>query len=207
MWLTGFDVPSLHTLYVDKPMRDHGLLQAIARVNRVFRDKPGGLVVDYIGIGDDLRASLVAYDEVELEDPVIPAAKAFAELWGRTRSICALLYPAGFRQGELPLTPAERSRALHRGLRLRDGQTNSASANSSTSTALLARFYTLVATQKAAIELRDEITFFSELAGAVRKVASRRRAGLARRRAGGQAVLLAGLGRRGDRRCAGARRR
>ncbi len=58
MWLTGFDVPVLHTLYVDKPMRDHGLLQAIARVNRVFRDKPGGLIVDYIGIGEDLRASL-----------------------------------------------------------------------------------------------------------------------------------------------------
>ena len=58
MWLTGFDAPVLHTLYVDKPMRDHGLLQAIARVNRVFRDKPGGLVVDYIGIGEDLRASL-----------------------------------------------------------------------------------------------------------------------------------------------------
>ena len=55
MWLTGFDVPALYTLYVDKPMRDHGLLQAIARVNRVFRDKPGGLVVDYIGIGDDLQ--------------------------------------------------------------------------------------------------------------------------------------------------------
>jgi len=61
MWLTGFDAPSLHTLYVDKPMRDHGLLQAIARVNRVFRDKPGGLVVDYIGIGEDLRASLQAW--------------------------------------------------------------------------------------------------------------------------------------------------
>ena len=47
MWLTGFDAPSLHTMYVDKPMREHGLMQAIARVNRVFRDKPGGLVVDY----------------------------------------------------------------------------------------------------------------------------------------------------------------
>mgnify|MGYP002336043444 CR=1 FL=1 len=61
MWLTGFDAPSLHTMYVDKPMRGHGLMQAIARVNRVFRDKPGGLVVDYIGIADDLRAALAAY--------------------------------------------------------------------------------------------------------------------------------------------------
>ena len=52
MWLTGFDAPCMHTMYVDKPMRGHGLMQAIARVNRVFRDKPGGLVVDYIGIGE-----------------------------------------------------------------------------------------------------------------------------------------------------------
>jgi type I restriction enzyme R subunit len=61
MWLTGFDVPSLHTMYVDKPMRGHGLMQAIARVNRVFRDKPGGLVVDYLGLANNLKAALRAY--------------------------------------------------------------------------------------------------------------------------------------------------
>ena len=55
MWLTGFDAPSLHTMYVDKPMRGHGLMQAIARVNRVFRDKPGGLIVDYLGLGAGLE--------------------------------------------------------------------------------------------------------------------------------------------------------
>ena len=55
MWLTGFDAPSLHTMYVDKPMRGHGLMQAIARVNRVFKDKPGGLVVDYPGLAHDLK--------------------------------------------------------------------------------------------------------------------------------------------------------
>ena len=54
-WLTGFDAPSLHTMYVDKPMRGHGLMQAIARVNRVFKDKPGGLVVDYLGLADELK--------------------------------------------------------------------------------------------------------------------------------------------------------
>ena len=58
MWLTGFDAPSLHTLYVDKPMRGHGLMQAIARVNRVFKDKPGGLVVDYLGLANELRQAL-----------------------------------------------------------------------------------------------------------------------------------------------------
>ena len=63
MWLTGFDAPSLHTMYIDKPMRGHGLMQAIARVNRVFKDKPGGLVVDYLGIADDLKRALVEYTE------------------------------------------------------------------------------------------------------------------------------------------------
>ena len=63
MWLTGFDAPSLHTMYVDKPMRGHGLMQAIARVNRVFRDKPGGLVVDYLGLAQDLKQALAAYTE------------------------------------------------------------------------------------------------------------------------------------------------
>ena len=63
MWLTGFDAPSLHTMYVDKPMRGHGLMQAIARVNRVFRDKPGGLVVDYLGLANDLRQALNTYTE------------------------------------------------------------------------------------------------------------------------------------------------
>jgi type I restriction enzyme R subunit len=63
MWLTGFDVPSLHTMYVDKPMRGHGLMQAIARVNRVFKDKPGGLVVDYLGIAHELKLALATYTE------------------------------------------------------------------------------------------------------------------------------------------------
>jgi len=63
MWLTGFDAPSLHTMYADKPMRGHGLMQAIARVNRVFRDKPGGLVVDYLGLADELREALATYTE------------------------------------------------------------------------------------------------------------------------------------------------
>ena len=63
MWLTGFDAPSLHTMYVDKPMKGHGLMQAIARVNRVFRDKPGGLVVDYLGLAPELKQALATYTE------------------------------------------------------------------------------------------------------------------------------------------------
>jgi len=63
MWLTGFDAPSLHTMYVDKPMRGHGLMQAIARVNRVFKDKPGGLVVDYLGLAEELKQAMATYTE------------------------------------------------------------------------------------------------------------------------------------------------
>ncbi len=63
MWLTGFDAPCLHTMYADKPMRGHGLMQAIARVNRVFRGKPGGLIVDYLGLGDQLKEALATYTE------------------------------------------------------------------------------------------------------------------------------------------------
>jgi type I restriction enzyme, R subunit len=63
MWLTGFDAPSLHTMYIDKPMRGHGLMQAIARVNRVFKDKPGGLVVDYLGLAHELKQALATYTE------------------------------------------------------------------------------------------------------------------------------------------------
>lgn len=77
MWLTGFDVPSLHTLYIDKPMRGHNLMQAIARVNRVYKDKPGGLIVDYLGIASDLKQALSFYsDSGGKGDPAIAQEKA-----------------------------------------------------------------------------------------------------------------------------------
>ncbi|MBI5194819.1 MAG: HsdR family type I site-specific deoxyribonuclease [Nitrospirae bacterium] len=81
MWLTGFDVPCLHTLYVDKPMRGHTLMQAIARVNRIFKDKPGGLVVDYLGIASDLKKALAFYsDSGGKGDPAETQEKAVAML-------------------------------------------------------------------------------------------------------------------------------
>jgi len=87
MWLTGFDVPSLHTMYVDKPMHGHTLMQAIARVNRVFKDKPGGLVVDYLGLAEELRQAVASYTEsggrgrtrVAIEE-VLPALKEAYEV-------------------------------------------------------------------------------------------------------------------------------
>lgn len=80
MWLTGFDAPSMHTMYIDKPMRGHGLMQAIARVNRVFKDKPGGLVVDYIGIGQNLKKALQNYTATDREQTGIDEEDAVAAL-------------------------------------------------------------------------------------------------------------------------------
>lgn len=80
MWLTGFDAPSMHTMYVDKPMKGHGLMQAIARVNRVFRDKPAGLVVDYIGIAQNLKSALAQYSAGDRENTGIDEAQAIAML-------------------------------------------------------------------------------------------------------------------------------
>ena len=78
MWLTGFDAPCMHTMYVDKPMRGHGLMQAIARVNRVFRDKPAGLIVDYIGIAQSLKSALQVYSKSDRDNTGVEEARAVA---------------------------------------------------------------------------------------------------------------------------------
>ncbi|MDU6392534.1 MAG: type I restriction endonuclease subunit R [Staphylococcus epidermidis] len=76
MWLTGFDVPSMHTMYIDKPMKGHNLMQAIARVNRVFKDKPGGLIVDYVGIAESLKEALKEYTESDQAQTAIDTDKS-----------------------------------------------------------------------------------------------------------------------------------
>ena len=108
MWLTGFDAPSLHTMYVDKPMRGHGLMQAIARVNRVFKDKPGGLVVDYLGLANDLRQALLTYTESGgTGRTAINKEEAVAVMLKRYDVCCALFY--GFDWSKWTTgTPGER---------------------------------------------------------------------------------------------------
>lgn len=80
MWLTGFDVPNLHTMYLDKPLKNHGLMQAIARVNRVYKDKPGGLIVDYIGIAENLKKALAIYDSDVQKEAMIPLDEVVNEM-------------------------------------------------------------------------------------------------------------------------------
>ncbi len=98
MWLTGFDAPSLHTLYIDKPMRGHGLMQAIARVNRVWGDKPGGLIVDYLGIGAELREALAQYSARDRDQVRLDPDEAVRQTLMRLESAEALLGDAPWRE-------------------------------------------------------------------------------------------------------------
>ncbi|MDZ5448266.1 type I restriction endonuclease subunit R [Labrys sp. ZIDIC5] len=98
MWLTGFDAPSLHTLYIDKPMRGHGLMQAIARVNRVWGDKPGGLIVDYLGIGAELRAALAQYTARDRDQVRLDPDEAVRQTLMRLESAQGLLDGAPWRE-------------------------------------------------------------------------------------------------------------
>jgi type I restriction enzyme R subunit len=95
MWLTGFDAPCLHTMYADKPMRGHGLMQAIARVNRVFKDKPGGLVVDYLGLAHELKQALATYTQNGGKGQTAIDQEAAVELMERNYEVCAGFF-AGF---------------------------------------------------------------------------------------------------------------
>ncbi len=105
MWLTGFDAPSMHTMYIDKPMRGHGLMQAIARVNRVFRDKPAGLIVDYIGIAQNLKSALAQYSKPDQDKTGIDESEAVAVLLEKyeiVRDMFAAQGSAGAAGGRKP---------------------------------------------------------------------------------------------------------
>lgn len=167
MWLTGFDVPCLHTLYVDKPMRDHGLLQAIARVNRVFRDKPGGLVVDYIGIGDDLRKSLSAYDESTADEAMVPLETAIAKLREKHSVVESMLHGIPYRDRHT-MGPTERTKPLMDawGRVVGDDELTKRFLKEQ---ALFARWFALVRPHEPALTLQDDAAFFADVAGAVKK--------------------------------------
>ncbi len=99
MWLTGFDAPSLHTMYIDKPMRGHGLMQAIARVNRVFKDKPGGLIVDYLGIADDLKQALSVYTGSGGKGkPAFEQEEAVSLMLEKHEVVCGMLHGFDYRK-------------------------------------------------------------------------------------------------------------
>jgi type I restriction enzyme R subunit len=168
MWLTGYDAPVLHTLYVDKPMRDHGLLQAIARVNRVFRDKPGGLVVDYIGIGEDLRSSLQAYSQDIADDAMKPLEQtAASKLREKHDVVSAFFHGLEYRRRH-EMSPGERATLLavaHERV-IDDEDTKKRFL---TEQAALDKWFKLVSPHEPALELEDDVSFFRDVARSVRK--------------------------------------
>lgn len=111
MWLTGFDAPSMHTMYIDKPMRGHGLMQAIARVNRVFRDKPAGLIVDYIGIAQNLKSALAQYSKPDQDKTGIDEAEAVAVMLEKYEIVRDMFHGFDYSTG-LGGTPGERLAVL-----------------------------------------------------------------------------------------------
>jgi type I restriction enzyme R subunit len=167
MWLTGFDVPPLHTIYIDKPMRDHGLLQAITRVNRVFRDKPGGLVVDYIGIGEDLRASLAAYSEDVADEAMVTLDDAIAKLREKHDVVKEFFHGLDYRRRH-EMSAAERATlfaiAYDRVVEYEPERKRYLSE-----CALLVRWFRLVNPNLAAVELAADVEFFAGIALAITK--------------------------------------
>jgi type I restriction enzyme R subunit len=169
MWLTGFDVPSLYTIYVDKPMRDHGLLQAIARVNRVFRDKPGGLVVDYIGIGDDLKASLAAYSKKDVEHVAIPIGVAIARLREKHEVVAEFFHGIDFRARHT-LSAGDRANQFAQALATLIAE-EEPKRRYLEEYGRFARLFKLLRANQAAVELADDEEFFRKIAGAIVKIA------------------------------------
>ncbi len=164
MWLTGFDAPCLHTMYVDKPMRGHNLMQAIARVNRVFKDKPGGLVVDYIGIANELKAALADYTQAHGRGrPTIDAHEALAVLQEQIDVLYDLLHGveyADFRSKAWQLLPAVADHVLG----LQDGKKRFADAVLAASKA-----FALCCTLDEALAHRDELAFLQAVKAALTK--------------------------------------
>jgi type I restriction enzyme R subunit len=168
MWLTGFDAPSMHTMYVDKPMQGHGLMQAIARVNRVFKDKPGGLVVDYLGLADELRRALVTYTESGGKGrPEINQDEAVEALLTRFE-ICSDLFH-GFKWDKWTTgTPAERVTLLPAAqehiLALNDGKKRLLDEVSN-----LSKAFALAMPHEKALEIREDVGFFQAVRAVLAK--------------------------------------
>ena len=175
MWLTGFDAPSLHTMYADKPMRGHGLMQAIARVNRVFRDKPGGLVVDYLGLAQELKRALATYTEsggtgrtaLDQGEAVAVMLEKFDICCGLFHGFDRSAWVTGTPQERLGLLPAAQEHILAQ----ENGKDRCIQAVRD-----LSRAFALAVPHEDAIRIRDEVGFFQ----AVQAVLAKRAATTAR---------------------------
>ena len=171
MWLTGFDAPSLHTMYVDKPMRGHGLMQAIARVNRVFKDKPGGLVVDYLGLAHELKQALATYTESGgTGKTALDQTEAVAVMLEKYEVCCGLFH--GFDRSKwIDGTPAERLGRLPAAqehiLAQENGKDRCVQAVRE-----LSQAFALAVPQEDALRIRDDVAFFQAVQSVLAKRAT-----------------------------------
>ena len=168
MWLTGFDAPSLHTMYVDKPRRGHGLMQAIARVNRVYRDKPGGLIVDYIGLAYHLRQALSNYTKSSGRgDATLDKAEAVAVMMEKHEICCGLfhgfdwaLWAAADATDRIRLLPSAQEHILHQ----KDGKKRLLETVSA-----LSKAFALAVPHEKITEIRDDVSFFQAVRNVLAK--------------------------------------
>jgi type I restriction enzyme R subunit len=169
MWLTGFDVPSLHTMYVDKPMKGHSLVQAIARVNRVFKTKAGGLVGDYFGIADDLKRALATYiDSGGTGDPVLDERDAVAVLQRDYEVVRGMFHGFPYQaylDGDTAQKMLGLTKAADQVLGLEDGKKRYLRACAS-----LAKAYSLASTSDYARGIGDEVAFFKGVRATIVKI-------------------------------------
>ena len=171
MWLTGFDAPSLHTMYVDKPMRGHGLMQAIARVNRVFRDKPGGLVVDYLGLAHELKRALAVYTQSGgTGETALDQEQAVAAMREKYE-VCRDLFHGFDRTAWVDGAPAERlgllPAAQEHVLAQEDGRERCLTA-----VRALSQAFALAVPHAEALSIRDDVAFFQAVRAALSKRAA-----------------------------------
>ncbi len=175
MWLTGFDAPSLHTMYVDKPMRGHGLMQAIARVNRVFRDKPGGLVVDYLGLAHELKRALATYTESGgTGKTTVDQSEAVAVMLEKYEVCCGLFHGFDY-SGWVDGTASERVSLLPGAQEHILAQENG-KERCQQAVRELSQAFALAVPHEEAMGIRDDVAFFQ----AVRSVLAKRAQGEAR---------------------------
>lgn len=159
MWLTGFDAPCLHTMYLDKPMHGHGLMQAIARVNRVFKDKPGGLVVDYLGLADQLKRALLDYTASGGQGrPTLEIAAVVPVLQEKYEIVAAMFHGFDF-SNFMTGTPHQRLALLPPAQEHILAQVDGAKRYT-TAVGELSKAFALIAAHPAALAIRDEVAFF-----------------------------------------------
>jgi len=174
MWLTGFDVPPLHTMYFDKPIKDHTLMQAIARVNRVFKDKPGGLVVDYIGIADDLKKALGVYSSNVRKQAMIPIKELINKMLEKYDVVKSMLTGVGYANWKR-LEPTELAQLLQQAINVAITDTGTGLIDNEKKerfikeSILLVKLFALAMPHHEAVRIRHEVEFFQAVKKAITK--------------------------------------